>query len=50
MTPASASWSLGKAAVGLARLYALDLQAGAASLGEIHKLLDAYIAKHEGDQ
>jgi len=41
---------IGKAAVGLARLYALDLQAGAASLGEIHKLLDAYIARHEGDK
>jgi tetratricopeptide (TPR) repeat protein len=41
---------IGKAAVGLARLYALDLQAGDASLTEIHRLLDGYIAKHEGDK
>ncbi|HSK03731.1 MAG TPA: tetratricopeptide repeat protein, partial [Kofleriaceae bacterium] len=41
---------IGKAAVGLARLYALDLQAGAALLVDIHKLLDGYIAKHESDK
>lgn len=41
---------IGKAAVGLARLYSLDLQAGAASLGEINKLLDGYIARHDGDK
>lgn len=41
---------IGKAAVGLARLYTLEPQAGAASLDEIHKLLDGYIAKHDGDK
>ncbi|HWO18513.1 MAG TPA: hypothetical protein VNO30_07040 [Kofleriaceae bacterium] len=41
---------IGKAAVGLARLYTLDLQAGSASLAEIHKLLDGYIAKHDADK
>ncbi len=41
---------IGKAAVGIARLYALDLQAGAALLTEIHAMLDAYLAKHENDR
>jgi tetratricopeptide (TPR) repeat protein len=41
---------IGKAAVGIARLYALDLQAGAALLADIHKLLDGYLAKHENDK
>lgn len=41
---------IGKAAVGLAKLYSLDAQAASASLAEIHKLLDGYLAKHEGDK
>jgi tetratricopeptide (TPR) repeat protein len=41
---------IGKVAVGLARLYAQDPQAGAASLAEIQRLLDGYIAKHENDK
>jgi tetratricopeptide (TPR) repeat protein len=41
---------IGKAAVGLARLYTLEPQAGSASLEEIDKLLDGYIAKQQGDK
>jgi tetratricopeptide (TPR) repeat protein len=48
--PGERELMIGKAAVGLARLYTMDLQAGAASLADIHKLLDGYIAKHDGDK
>ncbi len=48
--PGARELLIGRAAVGIARLYSLDLQAGAALLTEIHKLLDAYLAKHENDR
>jgi tetratricopeptide (TPR) repeat protein len=41
---------IGKAAVELARLYTLDPQAASAALGEVNKLLDGYIAKHDSDK
>ena len=41
---------IGRASVELARLYTLDLQAASVALGEVNKLLDGYIAKHDTDR
>ncbi|MGN6109149.1 MAG: tetratricopeptide repeat protein [Kofleriaceae bacterium] len=41
---------IGKAAVELSRLYSLEPEAAVATLGEINKLLDGFLAKHETDK
>jgi tetratricopeptide (TPR) repeat protein len=41
---------IGKAAVGLSRLYSLAPEAAKSSLEQIHKILDAYLAKHPSDR
>jgi tetratricopeptide (TPR) repeat protein len=48
--PGARELVIGKAAADLARIHALDPQPAATTLSEVHKALDAYLAKHEADR